>query len=66
MILDALNTAKLDLGLDCAADEMSDGVPDGVEVFARSAETACCRIIAPSADTSRRRTKVSSRRKKEE
>lgn len=55
LILDALNTSKLDLGFDCD----SDGVPDDVAIFAKSAETSCCRIVP--ADTSRKR-KTSSRR----
>jgi hypothetical protein len=56
MILDALNTHKLDLGFDCN----SDGVPDTIEIFARSAETACCKIV--SSDTSRSAKTTSSRR----
>ena len=55
MILEALNTHQLDLGFDCD----SDGVPDNVGIFAKAAETSCCRIM-PS-DTSRKR-KASSRR----
>lgn len=56
MILDALNTHKLDLGFDCDAD----GVPDTIEIFARSAETSCCKIV--SSDTSRSASVKSSRR----
>jgi hypothetical protein len=41
LIVDALNTHKLDLGFDCNMD----GVPDDVSIFARSAETSCCRIL---------------------
>lgn len=42
MIMDALNVQyQLDLGFDCN----EDGVPDTVEIFARSAETSCCRIL---------------------
>jgi hypothetical protein len=48
LILDALNEIKLDLGFDCNMD----GVPDTVQIFAQSAETACCRLVP--ADTSRR------------
>lgn len=55
MILSALDTHQLDLGFDCDAD----GVPDGVGIFAKAAETSCCRIMP--ADTSRKR-KASSRR----
>ena len=42
MIMDALNVQyQLDLGFDCN----QDGVPDTVEIFAKSAETSCCRIL---------------------
>ena len=58
MILDALNTHKLDLGFDCNAD----GVPDTIEIFARSAETSCCKIV--SSDTSRSAPTKTSRRTK--
>lgn len=57
LIIDALNTHKLDLGFDCNLD----GVPDTVEIFAKSAETACCKIV--NTDTSRSAKPVSSRRK---
>lgn len=42
MIVEALNSQySLDLGFDCNMD----GVPDTVEIFATSAQTACCRIV---------------------
>lgn len=41
MIVAALNTHQLDLGFDCN----DDGAPDDVSIFARSAETSCCRIL---------------------
>jgi hypothetical protein len=57
MIVAALNTHQLDLGFDCN----SDGAPDDVSIFAKSAETSCCRIVP--ADSSRsRRQYVSPRR----
>lgn len=56
LILDALNTSRLDLGFDCD----DDGVPDTVEIFKKSAETSCCRIIP--ADTSRSVISTTSRR----
>jgi len=56
LILDALNTLKLDLGFDCD----SDGVPDSVDIFKKSAETSCCRIMP--ADTSRSAPTASPRR----
>lgn len=56
LILDALNTSKLDLGFDCD----DDGAPDTVEIFKKSAETSCCRIVP--ADTSRTTSATSSRR----
>ena len=55
LITDALNNIKLDLGFDC--DE--DGIPDTIEVFAKTAKTSCCRLIPTS---SGRRKKKSSRR----
>lgn len=57
LIIDALNTHKLDLGFDCNLD----GVPDTVEIFAKSAATACCKIVV--SDTSRSSKPASSRRK---
>jgi len=57
LIIEALNTHKLDLGFDCNLD----GVPDTVEIFAKSAETSCCKIV--NSDTSRSRKPTSSRRK---
>ena len=66
MILDALNTKRLDLGFDCNVD----GVPDTVDIFAESAATSCCRIMptdtsrAAAVSSPRRAVKPSSRRKK--
>ena len=57
LIVEALNTQKLDLGFDCD----DDGVPDSVQIFAKSAQTACCRLTP--ADTSRKAPAASSRRK---
>lgn len=54
LILDALNQTKLDLGFDCN----SDGIPDTIEIFARSAQTSCCRII----ETKPQRRKTSSKK----
>jgi hypothetical protein len=42
LITDALNQQyQLDLGFDCNGD----GIPDTVEIFTKSAETACCRLV---------------------
>jgi hypothetical protein len=42
MIVEALNQHDaLNLGFDCNMD----GVPDSVEIFAKSAETSCCRLV---------------------
>ena len=60
MLLDALNLQSLDLGFDCDGD----GIPDTVEIFARSAETSCCRITTTPRDTSRRTSSKSSSRRK--
>lgn len=57
LIIDALNTHKLDLGFDCNLD----GMPDTVEIFAKSAETSCCKIV--NSDTSRSARPASSRRR---
>ena len=53
LIMDALNQTKLDLGFDCDGD----GIPDTIEIFARTAKTSCCRI----APTSSRSTSAPSR-----
>lgn len=52
LITDALNQQyQLDLGFDCNGD----GIPDTVEIFTKSAETACCRLVqdAPKASKTR-------------
>jgi len=51
LIESALNNTKLDLGFDCN----NDGVPDSIEIFAKSAETSCCRIM--NTDNSRKQIK---------
>ncbi len=48
LIENALNNTKLDLGFDCN----NDGIPDSIEIFAKTAETSCCRIM--STDNSRK------------
>ncbi len=52
LIQNALDNTKLDLGFDCN----NDGVPDSIEIFAKSAETSCCRIM--NTDTSRKQIKT--------
>ena len=47
MIVEALNTHMLDLGLDCNVDL---DMGNSVQVFAHSAKTSCCRISTPGAD----------------
>lgn len=59
MLLEALNLQHIDLGFDCDGDE----VPDTVEIFAKSAETSCCRITSTPRDTSRRAASTGSRRR---
>ena len=62
LILEALNKTKLDLGFDCDLD----GVPDTIEIFARTAKTSCCRIIDiddPPKPKRKRKTTSRSRRK---
>lgn len=56
LIVEALNTHMLDLGFDCNLD----GVPDNVQIFAKSAQTSCCRITP--IDTSRKQPTEPSRR----
>ncbi len=64
LILEALNQTKLDLGFDC--DE--DGVPDTIEIFHKTANTSCCRIVDLGSDrrknTSRRSTKKTPTKRK--
>ena len=55
LITEALNRIELPLGFDCDGD----GIPDTVEIFARTAKTSCCRII----QTTSPRKKTSSGRK---
>jgi hypothetical protein len=57
MIVAALNTHQLNLGFDCDGD----GAPDTVEIFQKSAETSCCRIV-PTDSSRARRQYVSPRR----
>ena len=56
LITNALNNIKLDLGFDC--DE--DGIPDTIEVFAKTAKTSCCRLIPTT--SGRRKRKKSGRK----
>lgn len=58
LIVEALNTHRLDLGFDCDLD----GVPDSVAIFAKSAQTSCCRL-AP-VDNSRKAVSGSNSRRK--
>lgn len=55
LITEALNRIELPLGFDCDGD----GIPDTVEIFAKTAKTSCCRIIP----TTSPRKKSSSGRK---
>lgn len=59
MIVAALNTQPLNLGVDCEDGEADDVA--GVNLFAKSAATSCCRLMP--ADTSRK-TRTPSPRKK--
>ena len=61
LILEALNQTKLDLGFDCN----DDGIPDTIEIFAKSAKTSCCRIIDTSfARKSKRKSKTTNQRRR--
>ena len=41
MIMDALNNIQIDIRFDCDGD----GIPDTVEIFKKSANTSCCRLV---------------------
>ena len=58
LIMDSLNEIQIDVGFDCDGD----GIPDTLDIFQRTAETDCCRLV--EVDTSRRAVNTSSRRKK--
>ena len=60
LLMDALNEIKIDLGFDCDGD----GIPDTIEVFARTAQTSCCRLIPADAAPAPKRRRTSSRAKK--
>ena len=61
LILEALNKTKLDLGFDCDLD----GIPDTIEIFARTAKTSCCRIVdIDEPPKPKRKRKTTSRRRK--
>jgi len=52
MIVEALNQFELNLGFDCDGD----GIPDDIQIFEKSANDSCCRILPR--DFSRRPTKT--------
>jgi len=57
LITDALNQQyQLDLGFDCN----DDGIPDTIEIFTKSAETACCRLV-PDGPRAASKVRTSSR-----
>ena len=56
LITEAMNNVKLDLGFDCN----NDGIPDGIQIFAESAKTSCCRLT----DTTSRKKAVTYKNKK--
>ena len=55
LITEAMNNVKLDLGFVCN----NDGIPDGIQIFAESAKTSCCRLT----NTTSRKKTVSPRSK---
>lgn len=61
LLMDALDSIKLDLGFDCDGD----GIPDTIEVFTQTAKTSCCRLVDLEEETApkkkRRRTSSRSR-----
>ncbi len=60
LIVQALNTQPINLGMDCAEDDSGEEV-SAIGLFAKSAATSCCRLMP--ADTSRK-TRAPSPRKK--
>ena len=60
LLMQALDNIKIDLGFDCDGD----GIPDTIEVFAKTAKTSCCRLVDLDAPKPKRKRKTSSRRKK--
>ena len=60
LLMDALNEIKIDLGFDC--DE--DGIPDTIEVFAKTAKTSCCRLVPSDSVPKKKKRRTASRRKK--
>ena len=58
MILEALNVIPVEVGFDCNAD----GIPDTIDIFARSAATSCCRLMPPTA--AKKATKKKTAKKK--
>ena len=60
LLMEALNEIKIDLGFDCDGD----GIPDTIEVFAKTAKTSCCRLVPSDSIPKKKRRKTSSRRRK--
>ena len=60
LLMEALNEIKIDLGFDC--DE--DGIPDTIEVFAKTAKTSCCRLVPSDGEPKKKKRRTSSRRKR--
>ena len=60
LLMEALNEIKIDLGFDCDGD----GIPDTIEVFAKTAKTSCCRLVPSDNIKPQKRRKTSSRSKK--
>lgn len=60
LLMEALNEIKIDLGFDCD----DDGIPDTIEVFAKTAKTSCCRLVPSDSLPKKKRRRTSSRRKK--
>jgi hypothetical protein len=61
LLMEALNEIKIDLGFDC--DE--DGIPDTIEVFARTAKTSCCRLVPSDGMPKKKKRRSSSRKGRE-
>jgi len=63
LITEALNRIELPLGFDCDGD----GIPDTIEIFAKTAKTSCCRIIqttSPRKNTSSGRKPIKKKKRR--
>lgn len=53
LLSDALNQYPVHVLMDCVTDEDQNGIPDDIEIFAKSAQDDCCRADLLRADGSK-------------